>query len=66
MDGPTEYWFLAYEAIRKGLITKDQALMIARPGTRKAMYWNRNIDNLKSYIEEMQNEKREAQEIIPS
>lgn len=50
-DKVTRYWEIAYKAIAEGLLTKDEALQIARVGTRKTGYWSRHIDDLQSFIE---------------
>jgi hypothetical protein len=47
-----EYWKIANWAIRKGYLTKDDALLIARVGTRKQGYWGRHVRDLKAIITE--------------
>lgn len=50
MDDCTRYWILANKAIKEGLITKEQALKIARVGTRKAGFWKRHIRDLEKIL----------------
>jgi len=45
------FWALAHEAIDMGLLTKEEALVIARVGTRKESYWARHLLDLKSILE---------------
>ena len=45
-DLPTLYWSLAKWAIGQGLISEDEAKLIARAGTRKQGYWARHLVDL--------------------
>jgi len=45
-DLPTLYWALARWAVGQGLITEDEAKLIARAGTRKQGYWARHLVDL--------------------
>ena len=47
----TDYWRLANAAISEGLITREEALTIARVGTRKQSFWDRHIRDLKEILE---------------
>lgn len=45
-DTVTLFWALAHWAISQGLLTEDQAHLIARSGTRKQGYWSRHLVDL--------------------
>ena len=45
------YWALAHKAINEGLLTKEEALTIARVGTRKQSFWARHILDLERILE---------------
>ena len=45
-DPVTLYWLLARWAIGQGLISEDEAKLIARAGTRKQGYWARHLVDL--------------------
>lgn len=49
-DGPTRYWKLAYAAIRAGLLTKKEADLICRSGTRKWGYWAKHCRKLEAFL----------------
>lgn len=51
MASQQEFWAMAREAIAQGLITKEEAITICRPGTRKAGYWGNHCRNLRLWIE---------------
>lgn len=51
-DAVQEYWQLAHEAIKAGLLTLEEAKVIACVGTRKQPYWARHLMNLKEIITE--------------
>jgi hypothetical protein len=57
----TEFWKQAYQAIAEGLITKDQALAICRPGTRKGMYWGKNIRILQNVIKDAEDDRNQKE-----
>ncbi len=51
MNDRDRYWALAYQSIDLGLLTKEEALVIARVGTRKEAYWSRHLVDLKDILE---------------
>ena len=51
MNDCDRYWMLANAAINEGLLTKEEALIIARVGTRKQSFWARHILDLNSILE---------------
>ena len=52
MNDCDRYWMLANAAINEGLLTRAEALIIARVGTRKQNFWARHILDLNSILEE--------------
>jgi len=57
MQTATDYWEIAYAAIKVGLITKEEANTIARIGHRKQRYWARHIRDLEAVIEQRLDER---------
>jgi hypothetical protein len=51
MNTRQQFYHLAGRAVRAGLVTSREVNIIARPGTRKARYWRRHVDDLQSLIE---------------
>ncbi len=50
IDFCTQFWALAHPAIAAGIITVQEAYIIARMGTRKERYWARHVQDLKAII----------------
>ena len=51
MNDCDRYWTLANAAINEGLLTRAEALVIARVGTRKQNFWARHILDLNIILE---------------
>jgi len=62
MTTPTHFWSLANTYIRLGKITRDEALQIVRPGTRKQNYWDRHIKDLEAYVASKETQKENDSE----
>ena len=58
MSSPTEYWSFAYDCIKLGLITKEEATTIARVGHRKQGYWSRHIVDLEALVKQRLEDRR--------
>ena len=52
MNDCSEYWKLAHAAIEEGILTHEDALTIARVGTRKQNFWARHVVSLTKILEE--------------
>jgi len=50
MDAQTQFWNEARRVIRGGLLSEQEARLLARVGTRKAAYWARHLADLRSVV----------------
>ena len=57
MSSPTRYWAFAYNAIKLGLLSKEEATTIVRVGSRKQNYWERHLRVLKALVEQRLEER---------
>ena len=49
-DPCTQFWCLAQRAIAAGLLTREEACLVARIGHRKQAYWARHVRDLEVLI----------------
>lgn len=52
MNARRQFYRLARNAIRRGLLTAEERDAIGRVGTRKAGYWQRHLEDLRDAVRE--------------
>ena len=63
MSSPTKYWEFAYNSIKLGLITQEEAKTIARVGHRKqGGYWARKLRDIEALVSQRLDERRVTDE----
>lgn len=59
-DEKRRFYTLSAEAIREGILTKEERDAISRVGTRKETYWCRHLYDLKCILEDRLAQRKEG------